>query len=484
MLAQVEIVRRYEVTAGVLTYSVPFPVYEARDVLIRCSTDGGVSDTELTPGVDYTVNLGSSRDAATVTLTAGRVPVGAILAVMSHLPAVQDLDLSHTAEVDTESLERELDKIAQVIQQIRDTADRAVKVPPTSSETPEEMGADLLSARDAAEGAAARAEAARAGAGAERERAGSEADRAAREADRAAGAATLGVGAENLEAVWRLDADAAAGDALNFPDGVVYFPGRNMLRLSYDGVELYRGPQYEEMGEKDRASSSVRMLIPLTAGAVMRAWSVASNVARNVEAAEAAARAEADRAKAEADRAAGAVTEAAASAVARAGAEADRAETARTVAQNAAMEATEQADRADEAAVDAKRYETDAKRHEEEAAKSRDEARAAARCAEASAQGRSLASVRDAALLDRVPSGFFLVDPLLVVPATVQHPLTPVEGPDDLPDMDGFFLFAPLFPDCLDPDPEEPGTPGTPEEPGKPGDSGGGWAFPCGKRIG
>lgn len=470
----------YQGNGAASEFPFDFAVYGPEQVKV-ITADASGRETERIYGSEFSVRLGVAGTGGyaggTVCypLTGRPLERGEKIAVLSAVPSTQDKSFPNNTPYFQEQIEGGFDKLTRLVQQLEDDVARSLKVPPTSSETPEEMGADLLSARDAAEGAAARAEAARAWAGAERERAGEEADRAAREADRAAGAATLGVGAENLEAVWRLDADAAAGDALNFPDGVVYFPGRNMLRLSCDGVELYRGPQYEEMGEKDKASSSVRMLIPLTAGAVMRAWSVASNVARNVEAAEAAARTEADRAKAEADRAAGAVTEASASAVARAGEEADRAETARTVAQNAAMEATEQADRADEAALDAKRHEAGAKRYEEEAGKSRDEARAAARCAEASARGRSLASVRDAALLDRVPSGFFLVDPLLVVPATVQHPLTPVEGPDDLPDMDGFFLFAPLFPDCLDPDPEEPGTPG---------DSGGGWAFPCGKRIG
>ena len=434
---------------------------------------------------------------------------------------------------------------------------------------------------------------------AEADRAESEADRAKNEADRAADAAILGTQAENLEAVWTLDADIPASGTLALP--VSYFAGRNMLHLGYDGVELYRGPQYEETGERDELSSSVKMLIPLSRGTVMRAWAVASNVARNVEDAEERAKAEADRARQEADRAeseadrahdeadraekaaqaaelgAGALNADAtwtlacpvepggdvilpvtywpgramlylsadrkdlfrgsdylevegdgpegrsdrvksmcrlaegtvmhawviASNVSRLVEEAERraaehagsarrdaedaqesaaqaqdaaeravsaageAELSRNVAQNAAQEATEQADRADEAAIDAGRY--------------RNEALDAAKCAASSVQARSLAAVRSEELLANVPSGFFVVDAELVLPGTIQHPLTPVDSVKDIPNMDGFFLLVPPFTDCP-PEPEEPDKPDEPDEPDAPGGHPA-WILPCGKRA-
>ena len=118
---------------------------------------------------------------------------------------------------------------------------------------------------------------------------------------------------------------------------------------------------------------------------------------------------------------------------------------------------------ADDAAVDAGRY--------------RAEAMEAAKCAAASAQGRSLAAVQSAEWLDRVPSGFFVVNEELVLPGTIQHPLTPVDSVEAIPNMDGFFLLAPPFPDC------PPDTDTGPDEPDEPG--GDDWALtlPCGKRA-
>lgn len=586
MITTTKTFAKYTVTDGVLDYSVPFPLYEAGDVLVLWSAAGG-KESALALTNDYSVEIFSDGSGGMVTLLAGRVPAGATLALVSNIPETQELDLSHTAEVDTESLERELDRQVQMIQQHSDELARCVKVDVTDDRTPEEIRDDLFDAADRAEAAAKNAAASETEAKNQADRAENEADRAKAEADRAAQAAVLGVGAENLDAVWKLDAEIPAGGTLELP--LFYFAGRNMLHLSYDGVELYRGAQYEEIGEKDKHTSSVKTLIPLPAGTVMHAWAVASNVARHVEEAEQAAQdaadraeQEADRAKQEADRAEDAAQAAElgssafnhdatwtlacpvkpggeiilpviywpgramlylsanrkdlfrgsdylevegdgpegrsdrvksmcnlaegtvmhawviASNVSRLVEEAERraeeaardaassasdaehdagraedaaeraenaageAEISRNVAQNAAQEATEQANRADEAAIDAGKY--------------RNEALEAAKCAAASAQGRSIAAVQSADLLDRAPSGFFVINGELVLPGTVQHPLTPVDSVEDIPNMDGFFLLAPPFPDCPpEPEPE-------PEEPDKP-DDGPDWMLPCGKRA-
>lgn len=502
MITTTKTVAKYTVTDGVLDYSVPFPLYEAGDVLVLWSAAGG-KESALALTNDYSVEIFSDGSGGMVTLLAGRVPAGATLALVSNIPETQELDLSHTAEVDTESLERELDRQVQMIQQHRSELDLCIKLNVTDNRTPEEVADELFEARDRAETAAKKAASSEDEAGKQAARAEDEADRAKAEADRAANAAILGTQAENLEAVWRMDTDIPAGGTLALP--VFYFAGRNMLHLSYDGVELYRGPQYEETGERDELSSSVKMLIPLSRGTVMHAWAVASNVARNVEAAEEQAKAEADRARqeadraeseadraraivqaavvdavgqaqaqadraeAEADRAADTVRDATGEAVGqateqadRAEKEADRAETARNVAQNAAQEATEQADRADDAAMDAGRY--------------RNEAQEAAKCAAASIRSRSIAAVQSADLLDRVPSGFFVINTDIVLPGTIQQPLTPVDSVEDIPNMDGFFLLVPPFENDCPPQPEEP------EPPEKPDDVPD-WTLPCGKRV-
>lgn len=449
----------YQGNGTAVEFPFDFAVYAANQVRV-VTADAFGNETERAHGAEFSVRLGAGGvggyAGGTVVYPLSGAPLapGEKIAVLSAVPSTQDKSFPNNTPYFQEQIEGGLDKATRLIQQLEADVARSIKVPPTSAESPEDMGAELLGARDEAVAAAESAgsalvgaEAARDAASGEVDRAAREADRARDEADRAAQAAQLGAGAANLEAVWTLAEAVAAGESLDLP--VVYFPGRNMLHLSYDGVELYRGPQYEEIGEPgaDARSSAVRMRIPLVRGTVMHAWAVASNVARHVEEAEERAGEQADRAEDAANRAEAA---------------ADEADTARKVAQNAAQEATEQADRADDAAVDAGRY--------------RAEAMEAAKCAAASAQGRSLAAVQSAELLDRVPSGFFVVNGELVLPGTIQHPLTPVDSVEAIPNMDGFFLLAPPFPDCPDP---EPG----PDEPDEPG--GDDWALtlPCGKRV-
>lgn len=568
-----------------------FRVWEESELVVQVTgADGAVRDVTTQCSVTL------SEVGGTVHYAPGGLPLaeGNTLVILRNMPFLQDVKLITGTRFDPAVIEEALDRAAAERQQLLEKANRAIVVPADSADPPEELAEQLFAARDESVSAADRAAASEA-------EARTQADRAKSEADRAAQAAVLGTLAENLDAVWTLDADVPAGGTLELP--LSYFAGRNMLHLSYDGVELYRGAHYEEIGEKDELSSAVSVFIPLPQGTVMHAWAVASNVARHVEEAETAsleaarkAQEEAARAEREADRAEAAAQAAelgagainldatwtlacpvepggdiilpviywpgramlylsadrkdlfrgsdyvevegegpegrsdrvksmcrlaegtvmhawviasnvsrlvdeaerraeeaardAASAASDAARDAGRAEDAaqqaqeaasgaeiaRNVARNAAQEATEQADRADEAAIDAGAY--------------RNEAMKAAKCAAASVQARSLASLRSAELLADAPSGFFVVDGELVLPGTIQHPLTPVDGVDDIPNMDGFFLIVPPFTECP-PQPEEPGG-------GDSGDSGGGsdsggaggnpggepdWMLPCGRRV-
>ena len=576
-----------------------FRVWEESELVVQVTgADGAVRDVTTQCSVTL------SEVGGTVHYAPGGLPLaeGNTLVILRNMPFLQNVKLITGTRFDPAVIEEALDRAAAERQQLLEKANRAIVVPADSADPPEELAEQLFAARDESVSAADRAAASEA-------EARTQADRAKSEADRAAQAAVLGTLAENLDAVWTLEADVPAGGTLELP--LSYFAGRNMLHLSYDGVELYRGAHYEEIGEKDELSSAVSVFIPLPQGTVMHAWAVASNVARHVEEAETAsleaarkAQEEAARAEREADRAeaaaqaaelgAGAINldatwtlacpvepggdiilpviywpgramlylsadrkdlfrgsdyvevegegpegrsdrvksmcrlaegtvmhawviasnvsrlvdeaerrtaaleesarssaQTAQTAAQRAEKAAGEAEISRNVAQNAAQEVTEQADRADEAAIDAGKY--------------RNEAMNAAKCAAASVQARSLATLRSAELLEDAPSGFFVVEGELVLPGTIQHALTPVDGVDDIPNMDGFFLIVPPFTDCP-PQPEEPDSGDTekpdPEEPeggdsgdgGSDGDSGSGntggnsggepdWMLPCGRRA-
>lgn len=496
MIAETGVIVRYVVTPDVLSFPFPFSVYGEGDVRVTVSVDGR-TETTLTPGADYVVSVLPSGGEVTLVRApgGGRVPVGAMLAVASAVPATQEADFSSTTDVDTQALETQLDRQVRMIQQLQAGLARAVTVPAASEQSPEERGLALFEAGDAAAQAAARAaqsareartssaETAEIKAAALRElreegdsqanrldglaadhiltfereveRAHGEADRSRREADRAEEAAgragqiaSLAQGVENLEATWTLPEAVRAGSEVLLP--VVYLAGRAALRLNWEGVELFRGTAFEEVGARDEVSRTVRMLIDIPAGDRLNAWVVASNVAGGVRAAEEAARESARLAAGEADRAK-AAGDAALDAAGRAGQAADEASRQAGIAGNLALEATEQADRSGEAADDAER--------------AAQKARAVACLA-----GRGgIFTVRDMADLEDAPSGFLILDSALIVPALCALPLTSADSLDDAPEADCFFLLAGALecPSCP-PDPEAPDKPESPDGPGDP----------------
>jgi len=159
MLPQLTIVKRYTVTQGVLEYSVPFPVYKPTDAMIKWSADKGVSETLLELDKDYTVVLGNDRDNARVQLKTGVVPIGSVLAIISNVPALQELDLAHTATISSDALELELDIIFQVLQQLIESIKRAVLAPATGENDVTIFIDELLDATKKAVAAAQKAEA-------------------------------------------------------------------------------------------------------------------------------------------------------------------------------------------------------------------------------------------------------------------------------------------------------------------------------------
>lgn len=471
MIDRANVLVRYTVTAGVGSYAVPFPIYGQGDVRVTWSTDGRTENV-LRAGSDYSVSLLRSG-GGTVHLQKD-LPVGATLAVASAIPATQEVDFSSTAEVDTQALETQLDRMVQTVQQLEAAQARSVQVPEASTQSPQELAAELFDAKDNAQSSAADAAASAAEAKGhaaqaaeikaaalrevreeadaqaqrlddltdshiltlerevqrahvEADRAESEADRARAEADRAGQIATLAQGAENFELTWITTESIAAGTSLELP--WPYIVGRKSLRMSWGGVELYRGAQFVEVGDADSLSTRVIILCEIPAGAQLHAWAVASNVARNVEEAEQRADASAERAAASAQDAADAVI-AAGRASDAAQEQAQEAARQAGISSNAAQESTEQADRAEGAATDAEK---------------------AARQAIAAACGKGIAVVQSLDVLADCPDGLYLIDPSLAVPATCALPLNFVPTLEDVV-CDGFWLVG-LETHCPDPCP-------------------------------
>lgn len=165
----------YRGNGSTLSYPVTYPFYEAENLLVLVAV-GEVEET-LSLGADYSVAINTDGSGGTVTFTsAERVPAGCTIAIMLNMALVQELDLSAVSHIDTESLEQELDKQVQYIQQMSEGLSRAVKTNATSEISPDRLVSSLFAARDesvaaknAAETAQASAEAAEASAVAARE---------------------------------------------------------------------------------------------------------------------------------------------------------------------------------------------------------------------------------------------------------------------------------------------------------------------------
>ena len=139
------IINRYTVTAGVLSYSVTFPLFEPEDVLVMLSTDGGDTERELSLNDDYSVSINGGQTGGTVTLKSGVAQAGNIIAFLSNVPYTQELDLSNVATIDVNAMEEQLDRTTQQVQQVRELATRHLTVPATSPKTPQEVMTEIFS---------------------------------------------------------------------------------------------------------------------------------------------------------------------------------------------------------------------------------------------------------------------------------------------------------------------------------------------------
>lgn len=294
MLPEIDTEKKYTVTAGVLSYTAPFPLYEKTDVSVVWSVNGG-AETTLTLDSDYSVDIAENGERGTVTLVEGRVPVGATLALQSAVPETQELDLSHTSDVDTEALEKELDRQVQMIQQLHDEVDRSIRVPVTGDTTPEELQEQLFTARDEAQEASSAAQAAQAAAESCRDEAcecaseaaatlenavtvikeheqtsvevvKNEGDEQAKRLEDIASKIIIQAATFNTKVRVTLNADIEENSLYTLPESLSYLVGRSQLFISGNGVFFYEGSQYNEVGDVGSVSTQVQFLQPLKSG--------------------------------------------------------------------------------------------------------------------------------------------------------------------------------------------------------------------------
>jgi len=137
---------------GITTaYPFTFKVFNASEVfVVQADTSG--NETALALTADYTVTLNANQDAnpgGTVNMLLAPA-VGITITLTSSVDATQSLTLTNQGGFYPSVVNDALDRLTIIAQQIRRDADRAVKVPLSSSQTGDAFYQALLNASDSA----------------------------------------------------------------------------------------------------------------------------------------------------------------------------------------------------------------------------------------------------------------------------------------------------------------------------------------------
>ena len=123
-----------------------FKVWDEDQILVSVTdAQGYVQETG-----EYSVTLSAGGGTVSYLHAGAPLPSGWKLAITRDMPFTQEDDYITGTRFDPEVIEMALDKATAERQQLREQLQRAVILPPTSVETPEDMAQELLRARDEA----------------------------------------------------------------------------------------------------------------------------------------------------------------------------------------------------------------------------------------------------------------------------------------------------------------------------------------------
>lgn len=145
------------------TTSLPFgfKVFYPTDVYVAVANNDTETPSNLTYGTNYSVVINDDQDATpggTVTLITP-LEVNQIAVVGSSIPYTQETQMTNYNRFPPGIINTALDRIVIQIQQLVEQLGRVVKVPETSSSTPEQLISNLFTARNEAVEASQKAEA-------------------------------------------------------------------------------------------------------------------------------------------------------------------------------------------------------------------------------------------------------------------------------------------------------------------------------------
>lgn len=123
-----------------------FKVWGTEQLSVILTGPDGISQ----PASGWTARLNDDGGSVTYFHEGAPLPPGWKLAITRNMPFEQQIDLVSGTRFDAEVIETGLDRATAERQQLLEQLQRAVILPPTSDETPEDMAQELLQARDEA----------------------------------------------------------------------------------------------------------------------------------------------------------------------------------------------------------------------------------------------------------------------------------------------------------------------------------------------
>ena len=140
---------RYIANGVTTSFAVPFKFFANADGSSQLSVFTGNSDNPLTENSDYTI-VGAGRDEGGEIVFTSAPEKDTEIAVIRNVPTTQEIPFKNEDKFPAVIYERSLDKLTMEVQEVKESLTRAIVLPPTSGQNPLDARNELLDARDEA----------------------------------------------------------------------------------------------------------------------------------------------------------------------------------------------------------------------------------------------------------------------------------------------------------------------------------------------
>lgn len=331
----------YKCNGSTRVFNFCFKVFATTDIAVEVGEDNAATNTALKNGTEYTVTLNSDQETnpgGYITTTTAYAK-GINLAVISSIPETQPMVLTPYDGFNPETLNDSADRAIALIQQLSEELARCIKVNSTDTMTQQELKQKLLEVADKAneyaeqaketletakkllaqietevqeQGDKAKAEIVQTGdtyitnitnlqtetiekvkaeGDTQDARVVAEGDTQIARLQAATDDTLLAEGLGCAEQTWSPTETIPLNEIITLPNRMTYVCGRHHLRMSYNGLELYPGLHWDEVGVVDAKATQIQFHFTVNPGDELNAYICAlgnGNVADAIAEAQAA----------------------------------------------------------------------------------------------------------------------------------------------------------------------------------------------------